>query len=195
MASLIPMVVEQSSKGERSFDIFSRLLRERIVYVTGVVTEDMADLVTAQLVFLEYEDPTKDITMYINSPGGSVIAGLAIYDTMQFIKPDVSTICFGQAASMGSFLLAAGAKGKRISLPSSRIMIHSVAAGTEGKIQDMRISLRETDRLSDYLNTKLAEFTGKTFEQLVIDTDRDNFMTAQEAIEYGLIDKIVTHRE
>ena len=192
--ALVPMVVEQTSKGERSYDIFSRLLKDRIIYITGAITEITADLVTAQLIFLENDDGDKDITMYINSPGGSVIAGFAIYDTMQFIKCDVSTVCVGQAASMGSFLLSGGTKGKRFSLPSSRIMIHSVASGTEGKVQDQIIRLEETKYLQTYLMEKLAEHTGKDLDTILRDTDRDNFMSAQESVDYGLIDGILTNR-
>jgi len=194
MSSLIPMVLEQSAKGERSFDIFSRLLRERIIFITGEINDDTADLVVAQLIFLEYEDPTKDITLYINSPGGSVSAGLAIWDTMVFIKPDVSTICFGIAASMGAFLLAGGTKGKRYALPSSKIMIHSVAAGTKGVIHDMRVSFKETEKVSDYLNDRLVDFTGKKKEEIVRDTERDNYMKPEEAISYGLIDSMLRTR-
>jgi len=195
MSQLVPMVVTRKGNTERAMDIFSKMLDERIIYVTGTVTNDMADIVVPQLHYLEHEDPKKDITMIINSPGGSVIAGLAIYDTMNFISCDISTIVMGQASSMGSFLLSAGTKGKRFSLPSSRIMIHSVAAGTEGKIQDMRISHKETERLSTYLNECLAKHTGQTIEQIEIDTDRDNFMSAEQAKEYGLIDEVIIQRK
>lgn len=195
MSNLVPMVVTRKGNHERSMDIFSKMLDERIIYVTGVVTEEMADIVVPQLHYLENEDPKKDITMIINSPGGSVIAGLAIYDTMNYITCDVSTVVIGQASSMGSFLLSAGTKGKRFSLPSSRIMIHSVAAGNQGKIQDMKISMKETQRLSDYLNACLAKHTGQTISQIELDTDRDNFMSAEQAKEYGLIDDIMIKRQ
>ena len=180
---LIPMVVEQSARGERSFDIYSRLLRDRIVFLNGEVTGESANLVIAQLLFLESEDPDKDISLYINSPGGSVYAGLGIFDTMEFIKPDVQTICVGMAASMGAFLLAAGAKGKRYSLPNSRIMIHQPSGGSRG-IQDLK----------QLLNTVLAEKTGQSLETIARDTDRDNYMSPSQALEYGLIDRILTHR-
>jgi len=192
--SLVPMVVSRKGNQERVMDIFSKMLDERIIYINGVITETTSELVVPQLHYLENQDPEKDITMIINSPGGSVLAGLAIFDTMNFISCDVSTITIGQASSMGSFLLAAGTKGKRFSLPNSRIMIHSVAAGTEGKIQDMKISLEETIKISDKLNTYLAKFTGKTKKKLEKDTDRDNFMNPEEAKAYGLIDDIIEHR-
>lgn len=194
MSNLVPMVVTREGNSERSMDIFSRMLKERIIYVTGSVTDEMADVVVPQLHHLEHEDPTADITMIINSPGGSVIAGLAIYDTMQFISCDVKTICIGQACSMGSFLLSGGTPGKRHSLPSSRIMIHAVAHGWSGKIQDTRIAHEETEKLQTYLNDCLARHCGKTNEQLVEDTDRDNFMSPTEAVEYGLIDSVITER-
>ena len=194
MSNLVPMVVTREHNSERAMDIFSKMLEDRIIYLTGTVTQEMADLIVPQLHFLEHENPDEDITIIINSPGGSVIAGLAIYDTMNYITCDVSTVCIGQAASMGSFLLSGGTKGKRYSLPSSRIMIHSVASGNEGKIQDMRISLKETERLSDYLNKQLAKHTGKTIKRIEKDTDRDNFMSAEEAKAYGLIDQVIVKR-
>lgn len=191
---LVPMVIEQSGRGERSFDIYSRLLRDRVIFLGGEVNDESADLVIAQLLFLESEDPEKDISLYINSPGGSVYAGLGIYDTMQFIKPDVSTICVGMAASMGAFLLAAGAKGKRYSLPHSRIMIHQPSGGSRGTSSDIQIQAREIEDLKDMLNGILAERTGQSIEQVRIDTDRDNYMNPQQALEYGLIDSIYTRR-
>jgi ATP-dependent Clp protease protease subunit len=191
---LIPMVVEQSGRGERSYDIYSRLLKERIVFLVGPVTDQAANLVIAQLLFLESENPDKDIAFYINSPGGSVSAGLAIYDTMQFIKPDVSTLCNGIAASMGAFLLAAGAKGKRLSLPNSRIMIHQPSGGAQGQASDIEIQAREILYLRQRINHILSEHTGQSVEQLAKDTDRDNFMSAESAVEYGLIDKVMIHR-
>lgn len=194
MYGLVPMVVEQSGRGERSFDIFSRLLKERIVFLVGPVTDDSANLVVAQLLFLESENPEKDISLYINSPGGSVSAGMAIFDTMRFIKPDVSTLCTGLAASMGAFLLAAGEKGKRFSLPNSRIMIHQPLGGAQGQAADIEIQAREILYLRERLNTILAENTGRTLEQIAKDTDRDNFMSADAAAEYGLIDKVLTKR-
>lgn len=194
MLGLIPMVVEQSGRGERSYDIYSRLLKERVVFLVGPVNDQMANLIVAQLLFLESENPDKDISLYINSPGGSVSAGLAIYDTMQFIKPSVSTLCTGLAASMGAFLLAAGASGKRFSLPNSRIMIHQPSGGSQGQASDIEIQAREILYLRERLNQILAEKTGRTPEQIAKDTDRDNFMSAQEAADYGLIDKVLTHR-
>lgn len=194
MYGLVPMVVEQSGRGERSFDIFSRLLKERIVFLVGPVNDDSANLVVAQLLFLESENPEKDISLYINSPGGSVSAGMAIFDTMRFIKPDVSTLCTGLAASMGAFLLAAGEKGKRFSLPNSRIMIHQPLGGAQGQAADIEIQAREILYLRERLNTILAENTGRTLEQIAKDTDRDNFMSADAAAEYGLIDKVLTKR-
>lgn len=191
---LIPMVVEQSARGERSFDIYSRLLRDRIVFLNGEVTGESANLVIAQLLFLESEDPDKDISLYINSPGGSVYAGLGIFDTMEFIKPDVQTICVGMAASMGAFLLAAGAKGKRYSLPNSRIMIHQPSGGSRGMASDIAIQAKEIQDLKQLLNTVLAEKTGQSFETIARDTDRDNYMSPSQALEYGLIDRILTHR-
>lgn len=191
---LIPMVVEQSARGERSFDIYSRLLRDRIVFLNGEVTGESANLVIAQLLFLESEDPDKDISLYINSPGGSVYAGLGIFDTMEFIKPDVQTICVGMAASMGAFLLAAGAKGKRYSLPNSRIMIHQPSGGSRGMASDIAIQAKEIQDLKQLLNTVLAEKTGRSLETIARDTDRDNYMSPSQALEYGLIDRILTHR-
>lgn len=191
---LIPMVVEQSAHGERSFDIYSRLLRDRIVFLNGEVTGESANLVIAQLLFLESEDPDKDISLYINSPGGSVYAGLGIFDTMEFIKPDVQTICVGMAASMGAFLLAAGAKGKRYSLPNSRIMIHQPSGGSRGMASDIAIQAKEIQDLKQLLNTVLAEKTGQSLETIARDTDRDNYMSPSQALEYGLIDRILTHR-
>ena len=190
----IPMVVEQTSQGERSFDIYSRLLKERVIFLTGEVEDHMADLIAAQLLFLESEDPSKDIYLYINSPGGSVTAGMAIYDTMQFIKPDVSTLCLGMAASMGAFLLAGGAKGKRFALPNSNIMIHQPLGGFQGQDSDILIHAREIERTKATMNRILSENTGKPLEEIVKDTDRDNFMTADEAKSYGLIDDVITKR-
>jgi ATP-dependent Clp protease protease subunit len=194
MLGLVPMVVEQSGRGERSYDIYSRLLKERVIFMVGPVNDQMANLIVAQLLFLESENPDKDISLYINSPGGSVSAGMAIYDTMQFIKPDVSTLCTGMAASMGAFLLAAGAKGKRFSLPNSRIMIHQPSGGSQGMASDIEIQAREILYLRTRLNGIMAERTGQTIEQIAKDTDRDRFMSADEASEYGLIDKVLTSR-
>ena len=194
MLGLIPMVVEQSGRGERSYDIYSRLLKERVIFMVGPVHDQMANLIVAQLLFLESENPDKDISLYINSPGGSVSAGMAIFDTMQFIKPDVSTLCTGMAASMGAFLLAAGAKGKRFSLPNSRIMIHQPSGGSQGQASDIEIQAREILYLRSRLNGILAERTGQTVEQIAKDTDRDRFMSADESAEYGLIDKVLTSR-
>ena len=194
MLGLIPMVVEQSGRGERSYDIYSRLLKERVIFMVGPVNDHMANLIVAQLLFLESENPDKDISLYINSPGGSVSAGMAIFDTMQFIKPDVSTLCTGMAASMGAFLLAAGAKGKRFSLPNSRIMIHQPSGGSQGQASDIEIQAREILYLRSRLNGILAERTGQTVEQIAKDTDRDRFMSADESAEYGLIDKVLTSR-
>jgi len=191
---LVPMVVEQSGRGERAYDIFSRLLKERVIFLVGPVTEDTANLVVAQLLFLESENPDKDISLYINSPGGSVSAGLAIYDTMQFIKADVSTTCIGIAASMGAFLLAAGAKGKRYSLPSSRVMIHQPSGGTSGQASDIEIQAKEILYLRRQLNEMMSHHTGQTIEVIEKDTDRDNFMSAEEARQYGLIDRVLTTR-
>jgi ATP-dependent Clp protease protease subunit len=194
MLGLVPMVVEQSGRGERSYDIYSRLLKERIIFMVGPVNDQMANLVVAQLLFLESENPDKDISLYINSPGGSVSAGLAIFDTMQFIKPDVSTLCTGIAASMGAFLLAAGAKGKRFSLPNSRIMIHQPSGGSQGMASDIEIQAKEILYLRHRLNSIMAERTGQSVEQIAKDTDRDRFMSAEEAVEYGLIDKVLATR-
>src|SRR5246127_3018503 len=194
MSILIPFVVEQTGRGERSYDIYSRLLKHRIVFVGGQISDEVANLVTAQLLFLESEDPEREINMYINSPGGSVTAGLAIYDTMQFVKPPVSTLCVGQAASMGSLLLAAGAKGKRYALPHSRILIHQLSGGFEGQAADIEIQAREALRQKEILNDIIASHTGKTSKQIEKDTDRDNFMSAAQAVEYGLIDEVITAR-
>ena len=194
MSILIPFVVEQTGRGERSYDIYSRLLKDRIVFVGGQIGDDLANVVTAQLLFLESEDPEREINMYINSPGGSVTAGLAIYDTMQFVKPPVSTLCVGQAASMGAVLLAAGAKGKRYSLPHSRIMIHQLSGGFEGQAADISIQAREALRLRDLLNEILATHSGQAVKKLEKDTDRDNFLSAKEAVEYGLIDEVIEGR-
>ncbi|HWJ95882.1 MAG TPA: ATP-dependent Clp endopeptidase proteolytic subunit ClpP [Telluria sp.] len=191
---LVPMVVEQSGRGERAYDIYSRLLKERVIFLVGPVNDQMANLIVAQLLFLESENPDKDISLYINSPGGSVSAGLAIFDTMNFIKPDVSTLCTGLAASMGAFLLAAGAKGKRFSLPNSRIMIHQPSGGSQGQASDIEIQAKEILYLRERLNRILAERTGQSMEQIHKDTDRDRFMSGEEAVEYGLIDKVLTNR-
>ena len=192
--NLVPTVVEQSGRGERAFDIFSRLLRDSVVFLTGPVTTESANLVIAQLLFLESEDPEKDISLYINSPGGSVYAGMGIYDTMQFIKPDVSTICVGMAASMGAFLLAAGAKGKRFALPNSRIMIHQPSGGSQGMASDIEIQAKELLDLKLTLNTILAERTGQSIETIARDTDRDNYMNPIQAKQYGIIDEIYVKR-
>ena len=192
--SLVPYVIEQTSRGERSYDIYSRLLKDRIIFLGEEVTDVSASVIVAQLLFLEAEDPEKDIHLYINSPGGSVTAGLAIYDTMQYIKCDVSTICVGLAASMGAFLLAAGAKGKRLALPNAEIMIHQPSAGTQGQITDMAIHLKRLEVVKSRMNRILAENTGKPIEVVTADCERDNFMTAQEAMEYGLIDKVIDKR-
>ena len=192
---LVPTVVEQTGRGERAYDIYSRLLNDRIIFLSDEVNDATASLVVAQLLFLEAQDPDKDISFYINSPGGSVTAGMAIYDTMNFIKCDVSTICIGMAASMGAFLLSAGAKGKRIALPHSEIMIHQPLGGAQGQASDIKIRADLILRTRDMLNKILAENTGKSIEQIEKDTDRDNFMTAEQALEYGLIDKIYNHRD
>ncbi len=191
---LVPMVVEQSGRGERAYDIFSRLLKERVIFLVGPVTEDTANLVVAQLLFLESENPDKDISLYINSPGGSVSAGLAIYDTMQFIKADVSTTCIGIAASMGAFLLSAGTKGKRYSLPNSRVMIHQPSGGASGQASDIEIQAKEILYLRRQLNEMMSRHTGQPIEVIEKDTDRDNFMSAEEARQYGLIDRVLTTR-
>lgn len=192
--ALVPMVVEQTSKGERSYDIYSRLLKERIIFLNGQVEDQMANLIVAQLLFLEAEDPEKDIYLYINSPGGVVTAGLAIYDTMNFIKPDVATLCTGQAASMGAFLLSAGAKGKRFALPHARIMIHQPLGGARGQATDIQIQAEEILRLKETLTRRMAEHSSQSYEKVLADTERDNFMSAQEAADYGLIDKVLTSR-
>jgi ATP-dependent Clp protease protease subunit len=191
---MVPIVIEQSGRGERSYDIYSRLLRDRVVFLVGPVNDQTANLVIAQMLFLESENPDKDISLYINSPGGSVYAGMAIYDTMQFIKPDVSTICVGMAASMGAFLLAAGAKGKRFALPNSRIMIHQPSGGSQGQASDIEIQAREILYLRERLNGVLADRTGQPVERIARDTDRDNFMSAEDAVSYGIIDKIFVKR-
>jgi ATP-dependent Clp protease, protease subunit len=191
---LVPMVIEQSGRGERAYDIYSRLLKERVVFLVGAVTEVTANLIVAQLLFLESENPDKDISFYINSPGGSVSAGLAIYDTMQFIKPDVSTLCVGQAASMGSLLLAAGAHGKRFALPNSRVMIHQPMGGFQGQASDIEIHAKEILYLKARLNEILAKHTGQKIETIEKDTDRDNFLSATQAVSYGLVDKVLSSR-
>ena len=191
---LIPMVIEQSGRGERSYDIYSRLLRERVIFLVGEVNDQTANLVVAQLLFLESENPDKDISLYINSPGGSVTAGMSIYDTMQFIKPDVSTMCLGFAASMGAFLLAAGAKGKRYSLPNSKVMIHQVLGGARGQATDIEIQARDILRTKAQMNRILAERTGQTLEKIQQDTERDYYMTADEAKDYGLVDQVIANR-
>lgn len=192
--ALVPMVVEQTSRGERAYDIYSRLLKERVIFLVGQVEDHMANLIVAQMLFLEAENPEKDIHLYINSPGGSVTAGMAIYDTMRFIKPDVSTMVLGQAASMGSFLLAAGTKGKRFALPNSRVMIHQPLGGFQGQASDFEIHAREILYIKDKLNRALAENTGQPIEVIENDTDRDNFMSAQRAMEYGLVDQVLNNR-
>jgi len=194
-SNLVPMVVEQTARGERSYDIFSRLLKERIIFITGPIEDGVANLVVAQLLFLESENPDKDISVYINSPGGVVTAGLAIYDTMQFIKPQVSTICMGQAASMGALLLAGGAAGKRFCLSNARVMIHQPHGGVQGQATDIAIHAEETLKIRTQLNRILAKHTGQTEETVAKDTERDNFMSAHKALEYGLVDKILDHRK
>ena len=191
---LVPMVIEQSGRGERAYDIYSRLLRERVVFLVGPVNDQSANLVVAQLLFLESENPDKDISLYINSPGGSVSAGMSIFDTMQFIKPDVSTLCMGMAASMGAFLLAAGAKGKRFALPNSKIMIHQPLGGTQGQATDIEIHAREILKTREQLNRILAERTGQPLEKIQADTERDYYMSAEESANYGLIDKVIEKR-
>lgn len=193
--SVIPMVVEQTSKGERSYDIYSRLLKERVIFLNGEVEDRMANLIVAQLLFLESEDPEKDISIYINSPGGSVTAGMAIYDTMQFIKPDVSTLCIGQACSMGAFLLNGGAKGKRFALPHARVMIHQPLGGFRGQASDIQIHAQEILKIKQTLNERMAFHSGQSLKTIEKDTDRDNFMSAQEAKKYGLIDEVLTQRK
>jgi ATP-dependent Clp protease protease subunit len=192
--NLVPMVVEQTARGERAYDIYSRLLKERVVFVVGAIEDGMANLVVAQLLYLESENPDKDIHLYINSPGGVVTAGMSVYDTMQFIKPDVSSICVGQAASMGALLLAGGAKGKRFCLPHSRMMIHQPLGGFQGQAADIDIHAREVLKLRDELNRVLAHHTGQSVEQIAKDTDRDNFLGPDEAVEYGLVDRVLRHR-
>ncbi|MCF2907285.1 MULTISPECIES: ATP-dependent Clp endopeptidase proteolytic subunit ClpP [Pseudoalteromonas] len=192
--ALVPMVVEQTAKGERSYDIYSRLLKERIIFLTGQVEDHMANLIVAQLLFLESESPEKDIYLYINSPGGSVTAGMSIYDTMNFIKPDVSTVCVGQAASMGAFLLSGGAKGKRYCLPNSRVMIHQPLGGFQGQASDFEIHAKEILTIKEKLNRLLAEHTGQPYDVVANDTDRDNFMNAEQAVEYGLVDAVHSSR-
>jgi ATP-dependent Clp protease protease subunit len=194
MDALVPMVVEQTSRGERSYDIYSRLLKERVIFLTGQVEDHMANLVVAQLLFLESENPDKDIFLYINSPGGSVTAGMSIYDTMQFIKPNVSTVCMGQACSMGAFLLAGGAAGKRYVLPNSRVMIHQPLGGFQGQASDIQIHAQEILTIKQKLNKLLAEHTGQPLEVIERDTDRDNFMSAEQAVEYGIVDAVLRHR-
>ena len=194
MNNLVPMVVEQSNKGERAYDIYSRLLKERIIFLTGQINDNVASLVTAQLLFLEAEDPKKEIYLYINSPGGLVTAGLGIYDTMQYVKPDISTLCIGQAASMGSFLLAAGTKGKRFSLPNSRVMVHQPSAGFQGQVTDIEIHANEVSSLKKRLNEIYSKHTGKTVDEVKSALERDNFMTAEVAKAFGLIDEVVEKR-
>ena len=194
MNTLVPMVVEQSNKGERAYDIYSRLLKERIIFLTGQINDSVASLVTAQLLFLEAEDPKKEIYLYINSPGGLVTAGLGIYDTMQYVKPDISTLCIGQAASMGSFLLAAGTKGKRFSLPNSRVMVHQPSAGFQGQVTDIEIHANEVSSLKKRLNEIYSKHTGKSVDEVKSALERDNFMTAEVAKEFGLIDEVVEKR-
>ena len=195
MMNFVPIVVEQSSRGERSYDIYSRLLKDRIIFVTGTIDDNMANLIIAQLLFLEAEDPNKDIHLYINSPGGSVSAGMAIYDTMQYIKPDVSTICLGQAASMGSLLLSAGAKGKRFALPYARIMIHQPLGGAQGQATDIQIQAKEILRLREIGNDILVKHTGQPLEKIQTDTERDFFMSSEQAKEYGIIDAVIVRGE
>lgn len=193
-SGLVPIVVEQTARGERSYDIYSRLLKERVIFLVGPVEDHMANLVVAQLLFLEAENPDKDIHLYINSPGGSVTAGMSIYDTMQFIKPDVSTMCIGQACSMGAFLLTAGAKGKRYCLPNARTMIHQPSGGAQGQATDIHIHAQEILKIRQRLNELMAGHTGKTVEEVAVDTERDNFMSAYESMEYGLVDSVVEQR-
>ncbi|MGB1402907.1 MAG: ATP-dependent Clp endopeptidase proteolytic subunit ClpP [Porticoccaceae bacterium] len=193
-SGLVPMVVEQSSRGERAYDIYSRLLKERVIFLVGQVEDHMANLIVAQMLFLESENPDKDIHLYINSPGGSVTAGLSIYDTMQFIKPDVSTMCIGQAASMGAFLLTAGAKGKRFCLPNSRTMIHQPSGGAQGQATDIHIQSQEILKIKERLNNLMAKHTGQSVDKVTEDTERDNFMSAEESKDYGLIDEVLDKR-
>ena len=191
---LVPMVVEQTSRGERSFDIYSRLLKERVIFIVGAIEDHMANLIVAQLLFLESENPDKDVHLYINSPGGSVTAGLSIYDTMRFIKPDVSTMCIGQAASMGAFLLSGGTNGKRFILPNARTMIHQPSGGAQGQATDIEIQAKEILFLRERLNSLLADHTGQTMEVIERDTERDRFMSAEQSVEYGLVDEVITSR-
>lgn len=195
VSALVPMVVEQTAKGERSYDIYSRLLKERVIFLTGQVEDHMANLIVAQLLFLESENPEKDIYIYINSPGGSVTAGLSIYDTMRYIKPDIATVCVGQAASMGAFLLSGGTQGKRYCLPNARVMIHQPLGGFQGQATDFDIHAREILYVREKLNRLMAEHSGKSYEQVCKDTERDNFLSAQQALEYGLVDAILTNRD
>ena len=195
MNTLVPMVVEQSNKGERAYDIYSRLLKERIIFLTGQINDNVASLVTAQLLFLEAEDPKKEIYLYINSPGGLVTAGLGIYDTMQYVKPDISTLCIGQAASMGSFLLAAGTKGKRFSLPNSRVMVHQPSAGFQGQVTDIEIHANEVSSLKKRLNEIYSKHTNKSPDEIKTALERDNFMSPEKAKEFGLLDKVVVNRD
>ena len=192
--NLIPMVVDRTDSGERSYDIYSRLLEDRVIFLSGEITDDVANLVVAQLIYLESKDPTKDISLYINSPGGSVTAGLAIYDTMNYIRPDVSTICVGMAASMGAFLLSSGAKSKRYALPNSEVMIHQVLGGAQGQASDVEIQTRQLLKIKQKMNRILAENTGKTYDEICADTDRDNYLSAEEAKDYGIIDQIFVKR-
>ena len=194
-AALVPIVVEQTARGERSYDIYSRLLKDRVIFMTGVVEDHMANLIVAQLLFLESENPDKDIHLYINSPGGSITAGLSIYDTMQFIQPDVSTMCVGQAASLGAMLLAGGAKGKRLALPHSRMMIHQPSGGAQGQASDIEIQANEIIELRRLLNILLSINTGQSEKSIARDTERDNFLSAKEALDYGLVDKVIERRE
>lgn len=193
--ALVPMVIEQTARGERSFDIYSRLLKENVIFLVGQVEDHMANLIVAQMLFLEAENPEKDIFLYINSPGGSVTAGMAIYDTMNFIKPDVSTVCVGQAASMGAFLLSAGAKGKRYALPNARVMIHQPLGGFQGQASDFEIHAKEILSIKEKMNRLMAEHTGQKYEKVAKDTDRDNFLSAQDAVDYGLVDSILRSRD
>lgn len=194
-ANLVPMVVEQTARGERAFDIYSRLLKERVIFLVGPIDDHMANLIVAQLLFLESENPDKDISLYINSPGGVITSGMAIFDTMRFIKPDVSTLCIGQACSMGSFLLAAGAKGKRFALPNARVMIHQPSGGAQGQASDIEIQAREILKMREQLNKLYVEFTGQPLEKIERDMERDNFMSADAARDYGLIDSVISSRQ
>lgn len=193
--ALVPMVVEQTARGERSYDIYSRLLKERVIFLTGQVEDHMANLITAQMLFLEAENPEKDIYLYINSPGGVITAGMSIYDTMQFIKPDVSTICMGQACSMGAFLLTSGAEGKRFCLPNSRVMIHQPLGGYQGQATDIEIHAKEILTVKSRMNKLMAKHTGRSLEEIERDTERDRFLSANEAVDYGLVDSVLTHRD